>query len=99
EFNVYLPGYSNWACLALNFSEPFYELAITGKEAKKKIIAINQDYLPNKIIIGSTTEKTTLPLLENKWIDGQTTFYVCENKVCQLPVTEVEKAKVQILSQ
>ena len=99
EFNSYLSGYSNWATLALNFSEPFYELAISGTEAEEKVLEIYQNYIPNKLVVGNTSERTTLPLLENKWIEGQTTIYVCENKVCQLPVTSVDKAKSQILFQ
>ena len=35
-------------------------------------------------------------LLENKFVDGQTTIYVCEDKVCQLPVNSTPKAIKQI---
>jgi len=31
-------------------------------------------------------------LLKDKLQEGETMIYVCQNKVCKLPVTEVEKA-------
>ena len=38
----------------------------------------------------------TLNLLRNKLVPGQTTIYVCVDKACKIPVTEAEKALVQI---
>jgi uncharacterized protein YyaL (SSP411 family) len=37
-------------------------------------------------------EEGDLPLLQNKLVPGQTTIYVCQNKVCKLPVTSVTEA-------
>lgn len=93
QMNSYLPGYTNWAMLLMNHSQPFYEVAIVGIEAKEKIRELHQYYLPNKIVLGALEEKDNeLPLLELKYIEGQTTYYVCENKVCQLPVTTTPEA-------
>ena len=39
---------------------------------------------------------TQVPLLENKFVKGQSTIYVCVNKSCQLPVTKIEEAIKQI---
>lgn len=97
QMNSYLPGYSNWAVLLMNNSRPFYEVAIVGKESEEKVFELYQHYLPNKMIIGSNHSENQLSLLENKFIDGQTTIYVCENKVCQLPVTSVQNALKQML--
>jgi uncharacterized protein YyaL (SSP411 family) len=47
--------------------------------------------------MGLKSDKQSIPLLEGKWTDGQTTIYVCENKVCQLPVTETNLAIKQLL--
>ncbi len=35
-------------------------------------------------------------LTENKWVKGRTILYVCRNKVCKLPVEDVEKALEQL---
>ena len=39
-----------------------------------------------------SNKKSSLPLLENKLTSGNTTIYVCVNKVCQLPTIEVAEA-------
>lgn len=96
QFNSYLPSYTNWGILLMQNSEPFYEVAICGEQAQQKALEINDHFKPNKILIGTSKDNSTLPLLELKWIEGQTTIYVCENKVCQLPVTETSKAIQQL---
>lgn len=91
----YGSGYSNWAILLLHQVFPFYEVAISGKELNAKVAEINQTYIPNKLLIGSTGE-SELPLLEYKFTEGETRIYVCVNKSCKLPVTEVAEALKQI---
>lgn len=91
----YGSGYSNWALLLLNQVTPQYEIAIVGNEAMNKRKAFAQHFIPNKIFIGSTME-SSLPLLENKYVQGKTMIYVCQHKTCRLPVTEVTDAIQQI---
>lgn len=96
QFNNYLPSYSNWGILLMYNSQAFYELAICGEEAIQRVLEINAEFKPNRLLMGSVKEESNLALLESKWIEGQTTLYVCENKVCQLPVTESSKALQQL---
>lgn len=91
----YGPGYSNWGILLLQHVYPMYEVAIVGKDYLDNRAAFEQEYLPNVLYIGSK-KSSTLPLLELKYVNGQTTIYVCQNKTCQLPVTEVEAALKQM---
>ncbi len=91
EMQEYPSAYSNWFDLMLNYTHPYYEVAIVGADAKTKINTLNQTYIPNKLIAGSTSENN-LPLLENRYTPNNTLIYVCVNKVCQLPVSEVDKA-------
>ncbi|GAA3601985.1 thioredoxin domain-containing protein [Flavivirga amylovorans] len=91
EMQEYPSGYSNWFDLMLNYTNPYYEVAVVGKDAKNKITELNQTYIPNKLIAGSTTENN-LPLLENRYNPDNTLIYVCVNKACKLPVSEVNKA-------
>ncbi len=95
ELVGYGSGYSNWGMLQLHFIAPFYEIAIVGKDVNEKRNEFNNYYLPNKIFVGSKKE-SQLPLLENKYVLDKTMIYVCENKSCQLPVTETKKAIEQI---
>ncbi len=91
----YGSGYSNWSLLMLHQTFPFYELAISGKDLIPKVKELNQTYIPNKMLIGSTSD-SKLPLLEYKFTEGVTTLYVCVNKSCKMPVTEVFEALKQI---
>ena len=90
-----IAGFSNWGILMLNNVQPFYEIAIVGKKAHQKKKELNKGYLPNKLVLGSTTS-SQLPLLEMKEVNGKTLVYVCYNKVCQLPVEKVNEALLQI---
>ncbi len=87
--------YSKWSSLLIRFNYPIIELAISGKKFREYRQKIDFNYLPLTIKMGSENE-SDLPLLKNKFISGQTTVFVCKNKVCDLPVTEVEKALHQI---
>ena len=91
EIAEYPSTFSNWLDLMLNYTNNYYEIAIVGSKADDKIKAINTYYLPNKLIIGSKIDNH-LPLLKNRYIEGKTLIYVCVNKACKLPVSEVEQA-------
>ena len=93
EKNIYF--YTNWGILQALFSKPLYEVAITGNDCISKLKEFDQHYLPQTIYLGSK-EQSRLALLKNKLIAGQTTIYVCLDKTCKLPVTEVSKALMQI---
>ncbi|AXG72417.1 hypothetical protein KORDIASMS9_04691 [Kordia sp. SMS9] len=83
--------HANWLEHYLNLSEPYYEVVINGKNAIAKAKEIHQNYLPNSILCGSTTE-STLPLLKNRYYEDKTYIYVCVNSACKLPTESVEKA-------
>ncbi len=91
EINAYPSGFSNWMDLARNFQEDYFELVVVGPDATKLLAELNQTYMPNKMIAASNVESNA-PLLENRYVDGQTFIYVCVNNTCKLPVRSVEKA-------
>ena len=93
----YGSGASNWLNLYSNYLGEYYEVAIAGPDAKKKLEELNKIYIPNKLIVGSTTE-SSLPLLAYKYNENETTIYVCIDGACKLPVTETEKALKQLSS-
>ena len=88
---AYPSGYSNWLNLLLNYVYPFYEVAIVGKKAEDFTVPLHDVYVPNKLLCGAKKE-SKLPLLENRYSKGQTRIFVCQNKVCQMPTEEPEKA-------
>ena len=91
QIELYPSGFSNWMNLILNINKNFYEIAVVGDKAIEKIKELNENYLPNKIIIGSL-ESNPLPLLKNRFVEGETYIYVCVNKACKMPVKTVKEA-------
>ena len=82
--------YSNWAIVLDMHLHLNKELVIIGKDAIEKLNEINQHYLPNTLITGST-KPSDLPLLKDRFVDGKTLFYVCEHKSCKLPSEDLNE--------
>ena len=89
QIKTYGSAYSNWAIQLLNEVFGVNEIAITGESAGMLKKEINSRYIPNKIILSGTN--STLPLLKDKG-SIETKIYICQNKVCQLPVATVDEA-------
>jgi uncharacterized protein YyaL (SSP411 family) len=86
--------YANWGrVVGLSAYLPF-EVAVVGVNAVGKSLALQEHYNPLALYLGGTAE--TLPLLENKFVEGETIIYVCRNQVCKLPVREVSQALKQL---
>ncbi len=83
--------YSNWCSLYLDLVKPPYEVAIVGDDFEAKRNELMKHFIPHSILLGGKDEGS-LELLKGKLQEGETMIYVCQNKVCKLPVTEVERA-------
>jgi uncharacterized protein YyaL (SSP411 family) len=83
-----------WGYLAGLIAHNNYEVAIMGAEALQKNSEMQRNYLPNSLFMGGVEEN--LPLLENKLPGKGTLIYVCSNKTCRQPVSDVAKALQQI---
>nr|WP_295930108.1 thioredoxin domain-containing protein [uncultured Dyadobacter sp.] len=89
---------TNWAALYCQRAVPTAEIAIVGADADTVRKDFDRFFIPNKIVMGTTTS-STLPLLQNRTdINAKTAIYVCYDKTCQLPVTKVEEALQQLAS-
>ena len=88
----YGSSFSNWSILMMWNVYPFFEIAITGNNAHEKKSELGKNYLPGKIITGSSNTDSKLPLLQNRFVEGKTKIYVCENYHCKLPVEETDIA-------
>jgi uncharacterized protein YyaL (SSP411 family) len=89
-------AYSNWLQLYLNYSNPYYEVAISGANAKSKVKELNTNYLPN-ILVAGATEESKLSIMENRFNENETYIYVCVDGACKLPVTDTKQAVSQLL--
>ena len=86
---------ANWAILYGMKLKPTAEIAIVGADAEEFRRQFGPHFLPNSILLGTTTD-STLPILEDKVTQNGSTIYVCFNKTCQLPVRSVPEALDQI---
>lgn len=96
ELKSYGAGYSNWACLALNLTYPFREVAIVGNNVNEKLTSLYKHGLTNTIF-AVNAEASDLPLVKDRYVKGETLFYVCQNKACKLPVKSVEETVEQLV--
>ena len=85
-------AYSNWANLMMNFTSPYKQTVISGKDAEAKRKKIASHYLPNVLLAGSVSNNSQLPILSNRFVANKTFIYVCENKTCKLPVESTAEA-------
>lgn len=93
------PGYlTYWAGVALLQANPATEVVIAGDFRQQDLMRLWDLSVGNLLIMGaSEEEQRNLPLTREKIAtNGEVTFYVCRNKTCQLPVTDINSAIRQI---
>ena len=88
-------SYSIWANNILNRVESFYEIAVIGPESKLITDEITSYFSPNSIVVQSKTE-SDLPLFIDRFFEDETYIYVCQNKTCQRPETNINLALEQV---
>jgi uncharacterized protein len=88
-------SFSNWLHLVLYLNQNFYEIAIVGPDYKTTGDRIGMEYVPNSILVGSSSDGN-LELLKNRAVPEQTLIYICIEGACKLPVNSAEKALEQL---
>ena len=99
-------GMGQWLCdLDFYLSTP-KEIAIVGQRDDQETLAlldvIYGRYLPNKVVAGAGLNSDRdgaggVPLLEGRGlIEGRSAAYVCQNYVCQLPVSDPAALAAQL---
>jgi uncharacterized protein YyaL (SSP411 family) len=89
----YPSAYSNWIALLLEELFGICEIAITGADAANFRRELENNYIPNKIILGG--KDGSLPLLQDKF-GAVTQIFVCKDKTCGLPAYHIADAIKQI---
>lgn len=87
--------YNYWNSLYLKTTLPFYEIAVVGKDAKMKLLKLNERHQPNAIVVGTTAPNHS-PLFKNRFVEDETLIYVCKEKACKLPVRTAHDAIKQL---
>ncbi len=74
------------------------EVAITGGEADRLARVVRDGYRPNIVLAMDRdgTAAQAIPLLESRYREGETLAYVCEDFVCQAPVTDEAALRAQL---
>ncbi|MDA9616750.1 thioredoxin domain-containing protein [Flavobacteriaceae bacterium] len=80
-----------WLNNSHNYSQKFYEIAISGQNALVKANELMEKYLPNTITAASDTD-TNFYLLKDRYFEDETYIYVCVDNTCKFPVTSVTEA-------
>ena len=88
-------SYSVWANNILNRVESFYEIAVIGPNAKLITDEITRNFTPNTIVVQSNIE-SEIPLFIDRFFEDETYIYVCQNKTCQRPETNINLALEQV---
>lgn len=86
------PSYMTaWASVAFMLVQSPTEVAVVGPDAELFRTNLEKKYFFNKIITGSV-KPSRIPLLQDRFLDGETMIYVCRDKVCKLPTDQLEEA-------
>jgi uncharacterized protein YyaL (SSP411 family) len=92
----YPVGAGQWLCALDFYLAKTKEIAIVGGRSEPDTDALASEvyrtYLPNRVFLGRNDGgdwADDVPLMEGRdKLEGRATAYVCEDYVCQLPVTE-----------
>lgn len=79
------PWYSKWAQLFINFTQPFYEIVVSGDEAHVWVDEIRKNYRPD-LLLAIAAKGSRLSINEARVSEGKTVAFVCKDKVCSLPI-------------
>ncbi len=88
----YAPSFARWAVGLTYLVYPMQEIAVVGSEAYKMAKALQQLYLPNKVLMAALESDDRYPLLAGKNASSETNIYICKDYTCQMPVQSVAAA-------
>lgn len=86
--------FGGWGQAALLLTAPMREVAIVGEKAFETAAELRRSYQPQTVWAIGNTENH--PLLLQRLKPNSTLIYICENRECQLPITDVTEAKAAL---
>ena len=91
------PNYmSNWGIVFTEIKHGLAEVVFTGNQHISLKTEFKSEFHPYSITLGSST-KSILPLLADKLTQpDKSMIYVCYDKTCKLPVSQVQDAISQL---
>jgi uncharacterized protein len=82
----YPSSFGVWATLLQELAVGTMELVISGPEAHTHALALQKRFIPNRVLMAASQKETGFPLLEGRFQEGESGFWLCRNRVCQKPV-------------
>ncbi|MEZ4958814.1 MAG: thioredoxin domain-containing protein [Saprospiraceae bacterium] len=89
----YPSSFGHWSCTLADEVFGIPEIAVLGDRALDMAVGLNKEFLPEKVLMASSREDASFPLLAGKENGNHTLIYVCQNYACQQPVETIEAFK------
>ena len=94
----YPNSFGVWAGLLLEMVQGTHEILGLGPNAKEDGSELFKAYIPNKVVMLSTEIIEDYPLMQHKVLGQLTSFYVCRNYTCQLPIYKLDELLSAVLT-
>jgi uncharacterized protein YyaL (SSP411 family) len=85
----YPVSFGGWANQLLLTVQGIKEIVVTGEKINEILFEILHIFMPSKVFQSSSVPNETFPLLQGKQYFDPWLIYVCENYVCNPPVTSL----------
>jgi uncharacterized protein YyaL (SSP411 family) len=82
----YPTSFGAWASIFQQVVVGVHEIVVVGYNAVDNLPALLQLFMPNKIIVISKNNNNEIPLLANKFKEGETGYFLCKDYACEEPV-------------
>lgn len=90
--------FAKWSQLALAMHFPFFEVVVSGPEAKKLARDLQKMHLPNAVIFSVFRPIDDWPLVAEKYHETQNLIYCCRDQSCLAPVKSIEDLKEALIN-
>jgi len=91
------PGsFGVWSSVLIQQVAGINEVTVVGNDYKKLAEAIQANFIPNMVIMGSAHASDAFPMLRAKPLTAETSIYLCKNYSCLEPVLDVDSIINQI---
>ncbi|MCA1763236.1 MAG: hypothetical protein LC664_09630, partial [Flavobacteriales bacterium] len=91
----YTEGYANWANLQLTVAAGSPEIVVTGPDARNAYEKLFKT-APADTIFAVATEPSDLNIFANRFIQGETRIFICQNRACSKPTSNIDEAQEEI---
>jgi len=86
----YPTSFGNWASMLFNLVYGTWEIVVDGSNHIQTSRQLLSEFIPNKVFQQALPCENQYPMLIGKNTNGETTIHHCINKVCWIPMPEVE---------